>query len=162
MHRLVVFGYAVLVSALFAAAPGPAGAATCLQTQKQCVQKQKKCVQTKKTCAQTSRRCAEQKQQCLARSTKTGQCVSTQTVCARWEDTCSRYQETCAHYEDVCTQWKDVCVKYSNPQACYNACLQTQQSCGNRCGQLRDLIEQNRCVNRAHDAYLQCQDQSNR
>ena len=41
-------------------------------------------------------------------------------------------------------------------------CLQTQQSCGNRCTQLRDLIEQNRCVNRCNDAYLRCQDQCNR
>ncbi len=142
---------ASVVLAFFAAAE----ASTCLQTQKKCVRTVEKCVQTKKECAATSRRCVEQKSQCLARN-RNGQCISSQQVCTRWQDQCVQYREVCAKREQECVQWQEVCVKWKNPQECYNSCLRTQQSCGDACSKKRDLIEQNRCINKCNSDYTDC------
>lgn len=130
-------------------------AQVCVKTEKKCVQTQKQCVRTKQDCARIGKRCVATTSQCLQRNSRTGQCLSSQQVCTQYQEYCAQYRESCAQYQDVCTKWQDVCTQYqqgSGKPSC-RSCAAQRNSCFSQCDRLRDLIEQNRCVNKCNHTY---------
>ena len=129
-------------------------AQVCVKKEKKCVATQKKCVREKQECARYGKRCVATTTQCLQRNTRTGQCVSSQQVCTQYQEYCAQYRAGCAEYQDVCTQWQEVCTQYqaTGKMSC-QACVAQRNNCFAGCDRLRDLIEQNRCVNRCNGQY---------
>ena len=128
----------------------------CVKKEKKCVATQKKCVHEKQECARVGKKCVATKTHCLQRNTRTGQCVSSEQVCTQHQEYCIQYRAACAQHQDVCTQWQDVCTQYqtghSGKMSCA-ACNAQRNSCFSQCDRLRDLIEQNRCVNKCNGQY---------
>lgn len=129
-------------------------AQVCVKKEKKCVATQKKCVRDKQECARYAKRCVATTTNCLQRNSRTGQCVSSQQVCTQYQEYCAQYRAACSEYQDVCTQWQEVCTQYqaTGKMSC-QACVAQRNSCFSSCDRLRDLIEQNRCVNRCNGQY---------